>query len=352
MIRYSPPKSNIILGIESSCDDTSVAFVGFDKKILAHKVRNQNIEHSPYKGVVPEIAARSHIKFLSILLKEIILESGIELNQITAVAATGGPGLIGGIIVGTMFGKGLSASLNKPFIAVNHLEGHALTVRLIETIEFPYLLLLISGGHCQFLNVLGVGKYKLLGQTLDDSVGESFDKVAKMLGLDYPGGPIIEKLALKGNPIYRLPLPLIKDTKNCNLSFSGLKTAVKNLIDSLSPLTDQKIYDICSSFQKTVCNILSKKSLIAISQFKKQIPKKTIPNVFVLAGGVAANLALRKKFEKLTQDNDFILKVPPVSLCTDNAAMIAWAGIEMYNQGLISDLNFEPRFSWPLDSDI
>lgn len=341
----------IILGIESSCDDTSVAFVRSDKKILAHKTRNQNIEHSPYKGVVPEIAARSHIKFLSMLLKDIITESNIELTQITAVSATAGPGLIGGIIVGTMFGKGLSASLNKPFIAVNHLEGHALTVRLTDKVEFPYLLLLISGGHCQFLSVFGVRKYKLLGQTLDDSVGESFDKVAKMLDLEYPGGPIIEKLALKGKAIYKLPLPLVKDTKNCNLSFSGLKTAVKNLIDSLFPLTNEKIYDICASFQETVFNILSKKSLIAISKFKKQVFGNN-NNIFVLAGGVAANLALKKKFEKITQENDFILKVPPIDLCTDNAAMIAWAGIEMYNNRLVSDLNFEPRFFWPLDSNI
>lgn len=333
-----------ILGIETSCDETSVAIVDANKQILTNLVLSQT-EHKAYGGVVPEIAARSHIMHLKPLVKEALVKANLSMQDIDAIAVTAGPGLIGGLIVGLMFAKGLALAANKPLIAVNHLEGHALTARLVYDLTFPYLLLLISGGHCQILEVLGVGNYQMLGTTLDDAAGEAFDKVAKMLGLDCPGGPIIEQLAIKGNSYaFKLPLPLAKQD-NCDFSFSGLKTAVKRIIDNQTKLNDQFIQDICASFQYAVAQILRIKLARAFTIYNA---KYSADRRLVIAGGVAANNYLNNEFKKLAEENDFALFIPPIKLCTDNAAMIAWAGIERFRLGLINDLNVEPRSRWPL----
>lgn len=333
----------ISLGIESSCDDTAAAIVTSEKEILSNIVLSQISEHQIYKGVVPEIASRSHLNYMEFAISQAVKEAGINLNDISCIAATGGPGLIGGVIVGTMFGKALSSCLQKPYIAVNHLEGHALTCRLTDKIEFPYLLLLISGGHCQFLCVHDVGKYKLLGQTQDDSAGEAFDKVAKMLDLDYPGGPIIEKLAQEGDENrFSLPLPMC-DRAGCDMSFSGLKTAVRLLIQN-NKIDEQTQKDICASFQKTVHKILEYKINQAILEYEKICQNR----VFVISGGVAANQYLKTRIESFLNKKNYALFTPPIKLCTDNAAMISWAGIERYQRNLFNDLNFCPKARWPL----
>ena len=334
-----------VLGIETSCDETSVAIVDANKQILTNLVLSQTDEHKAYGGVVPEIAARSHILHLKPLINAAFQETKLSINDIDAIAVTAGPGLIGGLIVGLMFGKGLALAANKPLIAVNHLEGHALTARLVNDLTFPYLLLLISGGHCQILEVLGVGDYRMLGSTLDDAAGEAFDKVAKMLGLGCPGGPIIEQLAKQGNvKAFQLPLPLAKQN-NCDFSFSGLKTAVKRIIDSQEKIDEKFIQDICASFQYAVAQILCIKLEKAFTIYSA---KHATDKKLIIAGGVAANNYLNNKFKKLAEENDFALFVPPIKLCTDNAAMIAWAGIERLRLGLVNDLNFEPRSRWPL----
>lgn len=346
----------IILGIESSCDDTSVALVTSDREILSNIVISQTAEHSPYMGVVPEIAARSHMANLRFAFGESLYTSGITLKDVDAIAFTGGPGLIGGVIVGTMFAKGLASVTKKPLIAVNHLEGHALTARLTNNVEFPYLLLLASGGHCQFVQVNGVGNYKILGGTLDDAIGEAFDKTAKMLGLGYPGGPIIEDLAKQGDcKAYSLPLPMVgKD--GCDMSFSGLKTAVRNLIKELSHnhsdatgrLSDKMTADICASFQYTVSEILSRRGANAISSFLEMSEVKE--RRFVISGGVAANQYIKSRLQDSVAKENFEIITPPIKLCTDNAAMIAWAGFERLKLGKLNDLSFCPRARWNLDS--
>ena len=334
-----------VLGIETSCDETSVAIVGDNKQILTNLVLSQTDEHKAYGGVVPEIAARSHIMHLKPLIKEALAKTNLSMTDINAIAVTAGPGLIGGLIVGLMFAKGMALAANKPLIAVNHLEGHALTVRLVYDLTFPYLLLLISGGHCQILEVHGIGNYQMLGTTLDDASGEAFDKVAKMLDLGCPGGPIIEQLALKGNPqAFTLPLPLAKQN-NCDFSFSGLKTAVKRIIDSQTNIDEKFIQDICASFQYVVAQILCIKLARAFTIYNT---KHSMDKKLVIAGGVAANNYLSNEFKKLAAANDFALFIPPIKLCTDNAAMIAWVGIERLRLGLVNDLNFEPRSRWPL----
>ncbi len=338
-----------ILGIETSCDETSVAIVTDSKEILSHEIYSQIKEHQIYKGVVPEIASRAHLDILDNLLDLALQKSNLSLSEIDAIAVTAGPGLIGGLLVGVMTAKAICYATHKPFIAVNHLEGHALTVRLENDIKFPFLLLLVSGGHCQFLIVESVGKYKKLGTTIDDAVGEAFDKVAKMMDISYPGGPQIEKLALKGDEDkYEFPLPLLH-SKDCNMSFSGLKTAVKRKIDSLrenNQLNDTEKANIAASFQNTIRKILSKKLQYAFNEYEKFSNKKDL----VIAGGVAANEYLKSTLTELCKKNDYKLYTPSLKLCTDNGAMIAWAGIERYKLGLIDQLDFKPRARWSLEN--
>jgi N6-L-threonylcarbamoyladenine synthase len=331
----------IVLGIETSCDETSVAIVGDDRKIYSHLVFSQLKEHKAYGGVVPEIASRSHLDILDNMVAKALDESGLSMAQIDAIAVTGGPGLIGGVLVGVMYAKGLASAAKKKFIALNHLEGHALSARLIEnTLQFPFMLLLVSGGHCQIIEASGVGQYKIIGSTIDDAVGEAFDKVAKMMGLPYPGGPQIEQLAKNGDPhSYKFPLPLI-NSDDCNFSFSGLKTAVKRTLDKL--VIDDKVRcNIAASFQYTVSKIICTK--VAKALHNPNINSNSI----VIAGGVAANQYIKAALDEALQGYKVIS--PPLWLCTDNAAMIAWAGVERLNFGFISDLNFEPRSRWPID---
>jgi N6-L-threonylcarbamoyladenine synthase len=337
-----------VLGIESSCDDTAVAIVNSDIVI------SQNKEHAAFQGIVPEIAARSHLANLEKALQQALDESNIELSKLSAIAATSGPGLIGGVIVGSMFGKTLASVLKKPFIAINHLEGHALTARLTHNIQYPYLLLLVSGGHCQFVAVKALGKYKILGQTLDDAVGEAFDKVAKMLGLAFPGGPEIEKRAKHGDPYkYILPKPII-NSGDCNMSFSGLKTAVRTLIIKFKTIGAIEINDISASFQYTIGEILTIKTLEAIKTYEKIIAKDSLysndlTKNIVIAGGVAANEYLRQLLTRQLAKHGYELIAPPTKLCTDNAAMIAYAGFERFNNNLFSPVNFCPKARWSLE---
>ncbi len=338
-----------ILGIETSCDETSVAIVTEDKKILSNKIASQIAEHQQYGGVVPEVASRSHMRHLDQLIDSAIKESNCSWQNIDAIAVTAGPGLIGGVIVGVMYAKAMASALNKPIIAINHLEGHALTARLTAEIPFPFLTLLVSGGHTQFLVVKNVGDYKILGTTIDDALGEAFDKSAKMLGLGYPGGPALEKKANNGDSDrFKFPKPLC-NVKNCDFSFSGLKTAVKREIEKLGDKdSEQNICDVSASFQKTTAEILAIKTKQAMKEFDELFPHST--KSFVLSGGVAANKLIRDSLNNCCVDNGFEFFAPPISLCGDNAAMIAWAGIERYKLGIEDNINFQPKSRWPLDS--
>ncbi|MBS0185053.1 MAG: tRNA (adenosine(37)-N6)-threonylcarbamoyltransferase complex transferase subunit TsaD [Proteobacteria bacterium] len=335
-----------ILGIETSCDETSIAIVSENRQILSNQVYTQRKDHMSFGGVVPELAARAHLERLPLLLKEALQEANLSLQDISAIAVTGGPGLMGGVLVGVLYAKALSAALNKPFLAINHLEAHALTIRMIEEISFPYLLLLISGGHTQFLWTEGVGRYKLLGTSLDDAAGEAFDKIAKLLDLGYPGGPALEKSAELGDSNrFELPKPLLR-TSHCNFSFSGLKTAVLKKVETLPhPLTLQDKNDMAASFQKAVGEVLMDRCQNAFNLCKTFKPSFS----FVVAGGVASNLYLKKKLETLAYEHHLPLKVPPLKLCTDNGAMVAWAGIERLKQGKQNALDFSPRPRWPLE---
>ena len=343
----------LILGIESSCDETAAAVINDKKEILGESLLSQK-EHQPFGGVVPEIAARAHLEHIDEIIEDAVKKAKISLDDIDAIAAVAGPGLIGGVVVGAMAGKALSLALNKPYIAVNHLEGHALAPRQSNEVEFPYLLLLVSGGHCQILIVKDVNDYEKLGTTIDDAAGEAFDKVAKMLCLGYPGGPIIEKMAATGNPDrFVLPRPLI-NSGDCNMSFSGLKTAVRKLIESYSPdgniehciLNKDVTADICASFQVAVMDCLVKKLEKAIEIFKRKYP--TGRDV-VVSGGVAANSFLRNALKDLAEKHGLTFAAPPLKYCTDNGVMIAWAGIERFRKGLTDELDFKPRPRWPLD---
>ena len=342
-------KKPIILGIESSCDETAASIItendAGDIIILSNIVSSQVDVHKEFGGVVPELAARSHIEKIDLITKKAISESGMKMEDIDAVAATAGPGLIVCLSVGLSFGKTLAASLNKPFIAVNHLEGHALSPKLDMKIEYPYLLLLISGGHTQFLNVLGLGKYKRLGTTIDDALGEAFDKTAKLIGIEFPGGPQIEVYAKKGDPNkYKLPKPIIHKG-GCNLSFAGLKTAVLQISKKIK--TKQEKYDLAASFQRTVEEILYKKSKVAIHEFKNI--NKENGNTFVIAGGVAANKKIRKILLDLCQEKKFKAIFPPINLCGDNAAMIAMVGLEKFKIKKFDNLDHPAKPRWPLD---
>jgi N6-L-threonylcarbamoyladenine synthase len=338
----------IVLGIETSCDETAAALVRDDRAILAERLLSQLAEHRPYGGIVPEIAARAHLDHIDRLVAEVMAEAGLGFAEIDGVAATGGPGLIGGVIVGVTLGKAIAAAAGKPFLAVNHLEGHALSARLTGDVDFPYLLLLVSGGHCQLLAVEGVGRYRRLGTTLDDAAGEAFDKGAKLLGLGFPGGPAIERAARAGNPArFSLPRPLL-GKPGCDFSFSGLKTALRQAILALGlgGLEPQAVADLAASFQAAVADVLADRTAHALALFESRYPGgKTL----VVAGGVAANATLRARLEALAQRHGIGFAAPPQRLCTDNAAMIAWAGIERLELGLTDGLDFAPRPRWPLD---
>ncbi len=342
-------KKAIILGIETSCDETAAAIIEDDNsgvpKILSNIVSSQFDVHKKFGGVVPNLAARSHVEKIDLIVKEALIKSKKSLNEIDAIAATAGPGLIVCLTVGINFAKALSLSLNKPFIAVNHLEGHALSPKLQTKLDYPYLLLLISGGHTQFLSVNGLGNYKRLGTTIDDAMGEAFDKTAKLLGIEFPGGPKIEILAEKGDPNkFKLPMPII-NKGGCNFSFAGLKTAVLRLSKHIK--TEQDKLDIAASFQDTVEKIVFKKTQVAFNKYLEN--NKNRKKNFVVAGGVAANFKIRKKIQKVSIKNNFSVYFPSLELCGDNAAMIALVGLEKFKKKDFSnhDLKVNPR--WQLD---
>ncbi len=345
-------KSLIVLGLESSCDETAAALVRLNpdgsRIVLAEHLASQIGEHRTTGGVVPEVAARAHLLQIDGLVRGCLNDAGVTISEIDAVAATAGPGLIGGVMVGMMVGKGIAAAANKPFLAINHLAGHALSPRLIEDLEFPYLLLLVSGGHCQLLLVEGVDRFKRLGTTLDDAAGEAFDKAAKLLGLGYPGGPLIEAAARRGDAKhYPLPAPLV-GTPNANFSFSGLKTALRTQLEKIAEPTVQDRDDLAASFQAATVACLVDRTAVALKILVEQGMK---PTALVAAGGVAANGAIREALEILAGKSQLKFIAPPLSLCTDNAAMIAWAGIERLRLGQTDALDVTARPRWPLDAD-
>jgi N6-L-threonylcarbamoyladenine synthase len=351
-MRRGKAKLMRVLGIETTCDETAAAIVGSrltgGGEILANEVMSQIAEHQAFGGVVPEIAARAHIDVLEPLIMRALKHAKLCLADLDAIAGAAGPGLIGGVIVGLTTAKALALATAKPFIAVNHLEGHALTARLTDNLAFPYLLLLVSGGHTQLVAVRGVGQYCRLGSTVDDAVGEAFDKVAKMLGLGYPGGPLVEREAAKGNPAsYEFPRPMLGRPKP-DFSFSGLKTAVRLEADRLAPLSGTDVTDLCASFQAAVVDTLVDRLRVGLKLFSEEIgPCKTL----VAAGGVAANGAIRRALQRFCGESGLRLSVPSPALCTDNGAMIAWAGIERLRLGLTDELSFPARPRWPLDGD-
>ncbi len=330
----------LILALESSCDDSAAALVTSERQILAQAVVGQNEAHRPFGGVVPEIAARAHVEVLPGLIGQILQEADVAVGDVDAIAATAGPGLIGGVMVGLLAGKGLALSIGKPLVAVNHLEGHALSPRLVDArLDFPYLLLLASGGHCQLLEVRGVGDYRRLATTIDDAAGEAFDKAAKLLGLPFPGGPAIEQLAASGNPkAVPLPRPLAGSTEP-HFSFAGLKSAVKRAVAS----GQHRPEDVAASFQQAVIDCLVDRTSGAL--------KRSDSPTLVVAGGVAANRALSDALAELARTNGRNFAVPPGWLCTDNAAMIAWAGVERLALGLTDRLDAPARARWPLDPE-
>lgn len=329
----------LILGLESSCDETAAAVVTSDRQVLSHKLAGQETAHRPYGGVVPEIAARAHVEVLAPLTQAALREAGVTLDQIDAIAATAGPGLIGGVMVGLVTGKALAMAAGKPLIGINHLEGHALSPRLADPdLAFPYLLLLVSGGHCQLLEVRGAGDYRRLATTIDDAAGEAFDKSAKLLGLGFPGGPAVEAAARAGNPAaVPLPRPLLGSAEP-HFSFAGLKSAVLRARDAGLYSAE----DIAASFQQAVIDCL-------IDRTRRAIVRAPGMNALVVAGGVAANGAIRAALQALAAQHDLRFGAPPLWLCTDNAAMIAWAGAERYAVGLSDPLDMPARARWPLD---
>ena len=336
-----------VLGIETSCDETAAAVVcgapPGPGKILSDIIFSQLEEHRPYGGVVPEIAARAHVEMLDGIVERALKEAGCALSQVDAVAATAGPGLIGGVMVGLVTAKALALAAAKPLIAVNHLEAHAFSARLSEGVTFPFLLLLVSGGHCQLLGVEGVGRFKLYGTTIDDAAGEAFDKTAKLLGLAYPGGPRIEELAKTGNARrYDLPRPM-RGRQGADFSFSGLKTAVRQLTLE----EEVNAADLAASFQLAVVESLIDRARAGMAMFRRDFPREASP-AFVMAGGVASNGAIRTALAALAAEEGFTLKVPPIRLCTDNAAMVAWVGIERAGLGLFDPLDAPARARWPL----
>ena len=337
-----------VLGIETSCDETAAAVVDGGRAILADVVRDQLDAHRDYGGVVPEIAARAHLEAIDRVVARAMKDAGIGFDALAGVAATAGPGLIGGVIVGVMTGKAIAAAHDLPFFAVNHLEAHVLTPRLTDAVDFPYLALLVSGGHCQFVAVAGVGRHRLLGGTIDDAVGEAFDKAGKMLGLGYPGGPAVERAAACGDPgRFALPRPL-RGREGCDFSFSGLKTALRHAVEALppGPLAARDVADLCAGFQEAVAEVMVDRTANAIARFRALCPDGA---TLVAAGGVAANRVLRARIAAVAGDHGLAFVAPPPRLCTDNAAMVAWAGVERLSLGMVDGLDFAPRPRWPLE---
>lgn len=339
-----------ILGIESSCDETAAAILDANGHVLAEAVLSQEREHAPYGGVVPEIAARAHLARLPDLVRQVAARAAVSMAELGAVAASAGPGLIGGLIVGSQFAKGIAIALGLPYIAVNHLEAHALTARLPGVVEggapFPYLLLLVSGGHCACVAVEGVGRYRRLGATVDDAAGEAFDKVGKLLGLGWPGGPALERLATDGDPRrFAFPRPML-GREGCDFSFSGLKTAVAQTVARLPPgaLPAQLAADLAAGFQAAVTDVLADRASHAMTMIGEDA------SMLVVAGGVAANQAVRRALEDAAAARGFRLVAPPIRLCTDNAVMVAWAGLERLRLGLVDGIEFAPRPRWPLEA--
>ena len=342
-------KKPLILGIETSCDETAASLITENEQglpiVLSNIISSQIDVHKEFGGVVPELAARSHIEKIDWIVKKAVSESGKKIGEIDAVASTAGPGLIVCLSVGLSFGKALASSLNKPFIAVNHLEGHALSPKLDSPLNYPYLLLLISGGHSQFLNVQGLGRYKRLGTTIDDALGEAFDKTAKLLGIEFPGGPQIEVMAKKGDSNkYDLPKPIL-NKGGCNLSFAGLKTAILKISKNIK--TEQDKFDLAASFQKTIEIILYKKTKIAFCEFEKQNNLKD--KIFVIAGGVAANKDIRLMLKNLCNEQNYKHIFPPLEFCGDNAAMIAMTGLEKFKLKRFNNLDYPAKPRWALD---
>ncbi len=341
-------KKITILGIESSCDETAVSIIQEENgkiRILSNIVSSQFDIHKEFGGVVPELAARAHVEKIDLIAEKSISESGINLDDIDAIATTAGPGLVVCLTIGLNFGKTLAASLNVPFIAVNHLEGHALSPKFNASLNFPYLLLLISGGHTQYLSVEDLGIYKRLGTTIDDALGEAFDKTAKIINIEFPGGPKIEKFARKGNENrFNLPKPIFK-RGGCNLSFAGLKTAILRIRSDIK--NEQDRFDLAASFQKTIEEILCEKTKKAFEIYLNE--KNRLKKTFVVAGGVAANKGIRNKLIKLSQENNFECLFPSADLCSDNAAMIALVGLEKFKKKLFNQLNFKVNPRWQLD---
>nr|MBT6355435.1 tRNA (adenosine(37)-N6)-threonylcarbamoyltransferase complex transferase subunit TsaD [Pelagibacteraceae bacterium] len=344
-------KKPLILGIESSCDETAASLITENEQgnpvVLSNIISSQVEIHQKFGGVVPELAARSHMEKIDWIVQKAIDDSGRKIEEIDAVASTAGPGLIVCLSVGLSFGKAFSLALNKPFIAVNHLEGHALSPKLNSSLKYPYLLLLISGGHSQFLNVQGLGKYKRLGTTIDDALGEAFDKTAKLLGIEFPGGPQIEIFAKKGDPEkYDLPKPIF-NKGGCNLSFAGLKTAILKIAKNIK--TEQEKFDLAASFQKTIEQILYKKTKIAFNEFEKKNELKE--KIFVVAGGVAANKEIRSMLINLCNEKKYKHIFPPIELCGDNAAMVAMVGLEKFKLGKFDNFDHPALPRWPLDEN-
>ena len=344
-------KKPLILGIESSCDETAASLITENEQgnpiVLSNVISSQIDVHKKFGGVVPELAARAHIEKIDWIVKKAIDDSGKKIEEIDAIASTAGPGLIVCLSVGLSFGKAFAASLNKPFLAINHLEGHALSPKIVTKLNYPYLLLLISGGHSQYLSVKELGEYKRLGTTIDDALGEAFDKTAKLLGIEFPGGPQIEKFAEKGDPDkYVLPKPIL-NKGGCNLSFAGLKTAVLKISKNIKKEQDK--FDLAASFQKTIEVILCKKTKIAFNEFEKEVNPKE--KIFVVAGGVAANKSIRSKLINLCKKENYQSLFPPRELCGDNAAMIALVGLEKYKLKQFDNLDYPAKPRWQLDKD-
>ena len=337
----------LVLGIETSCDETAAAVVSDTAPFIrSNVVFSQLAEHRPYGGIVPEVAARAHLTHLDPVIERALEEAGVGFDDLDAVAATAGPGLIGGVIVGVTEAKAIALARGLPFLAINHLEGHALSARLIAPVEFPFLLLLVSGGHCQLQIVEGIGRYRRLGTTIDDAAGEAFDKGAKLLGLGYPGGPAIERAAAAGEA-KRAPLPRpMVGREGCDFSFSGLKTALRIAVEKRGVLSAADQADLAASLQDSIVASLADRTKRAIERFRENYPDgKTL----VVAGGVAANTALRRRLTDLAARAGLDFVAPPLSLCTDNGAMIGWAGLERLKEGLVDALDFAPRPRWPLD---
>lgn len=349
-------KKILCLGIESSCDETSAAVVDSDRNILAHIIFSQIPEHQKYGGVVPELAARAHILAIDEVINKTLADAGKTIDDMDVIAATAGPGLIGGVLVGWMAATGIAQSTGKPLVAVNHLEGHALVPRLkaasandsagVDSVDFPYLLVLASGGHTMILLVSGVGQYQLIGQTLDDSAGEAFDKVAKMLGLGYPGGPVVDQRSKLGDSTkFKFPRPLC-DKPGCDFSFSGIKTAARTALSKFAvPYSDELINDFCASFQAAVVDVIINRLRNAL---RDERVISAAPTTMVVAGGVAKNSGIRAAMEQMAMEFNMKFAAPPLNLCTDNGAMIAWAGIENYLAGKVVTKPVAPRPRWPL----